>query len=212
MKTLLCIFWSLMLCDSSFSQNIGIGTTTPLAQFHTTGSVLFGGLTNNNTYSKVLVQDNTGLLHWREASSIVTPYAWLLTGNATTNPALNFLGTTDDTRFVIKTNSMERINILGNGNIGINIANPAMKLDIYSETDNTHLRVSGKSPAIVFADGTNTPTSFNSGDIGIATFSSAFVPTSKVGDMVIRNYGTGPRLSGVSRPCLCIRAQLYYRQ
>lgn len=35
---------------------VGIGTNAPSAQLHTTGSVKFVGITNNNSYSRVLVQ------------------------------------------------------------------------------------------------------------------------------------------------------------
>lgn len=198
MRTLLTFLLVILISTLTFSQNIGIGTTTPVAQFHTTGSVLFAGVTNNNTFDKVVVQDNSGWLYWRDAATVASQFSWLLNGNFGTDPNIHFIGTTDNKRFIFKTNSIERMTVLGNGNIGINTINPAVKLDIYSSTDNSHLRVSGKSPAIIFADGNNTLTNYNVGDIGIATFTSAFVANSKVGDMIIRNYGNGPSTTGSS--------------
>ena len=44
---------------------------------------------------------------------------WRNTGNAGTNPATHFLGTTDDQPLIFKTNNTERVRIFGNGNIGI---------------------------------------------------------------------------------------------
>lgn len=46
---------------------------------------------------------------------------WNLLGNAGTNPATNFLGTTDAQDLVIKTDSIERIRVLATGNVGIGV-------------------------------------------------------------------------------------------
>lgn len=50
--------------------NIGIGTITPSAQFHTTGTVRLAGLTSDSTKTRVLVSDTSGNLFYRTASSI----------------------------------------------------------------------------------------------------------------------------------------------
>lgn len=50
--------------------NIGIGTTTPTAQFHTTGSVRLAGVTSDSTKTRVLVSDTSGNLYYRSASSL----------------------------------------------------------------------------------------------------------------------------------------------
>jgi hypothetical protein len=49
---------------------IGIGTKSPTAQLHTTGSVRLTGLTNDSTKTRVLVSDTSGNLFYRSASSI----------------------------------------------------------------------------------------------------------------------------------------------
>lgn len=54
--------------------NVAIGTPTPTAQFHTTGSVRFQGLTNNNTNTQILSSDATGNLSWRDASTLGATY------------------------------------------------------------------------------------------------------------------------------------------
>jgi hypothetical protein len=50
---------------------VGIGTITPTAQFHTTGTVRLAGLTSDSTKTRVLVSDTSGNLFYRSASSLV---------------------------------------------------------------------------------------------------------------------------------------------
>jgi len=50
--------------------NTGIGTSTPTAQLHTTGTVRFAGLTNDSTQARVIVCDANGNLYYRSASSL----------------------------------------------------------------------------------------------------------------------------------------------
>ena len=50
--------------------NVGIGTITPTAQFHTTGTVRLAGLTSDSTKTRVLVSDTSGNLYYRSASSL----------------------------------------------------------------------------------------------------------------------------------------------
>lgn len=59
-----------------------------------------------------------------------TAKAWLLSGNATTAPPTDFIGTTDAQDWVIKTNNTERARVLSTGNVGIGTINPLQKLHI----------------------------------------------------------------------------------
>lgn len=61
---------------------------------------------------------------WRDLLSPSTRYNWSLLGNANTNSALNFLGTTDATDLVFKTNNTEELRIRNGGQILINNATP----------------------------------------------------------------------------------------
>lgn len=55
---------------------------------------------------------------------------WNLTGNVSTTPGTNFIGTTDAQRLVIKTDNTEQVTVLTNGNLGIGTASPAEKLHV----------------------------------------------------------------------------------
>lgn len=55
---------------------------------------------------------------------------WSYTGNAGTNPALNFIGTTDNQPFITRTNNTERLRVDSIGNVGIGIPAPAARLHI----------------------------------------------------------------------------------
>jgi len=54
-----------------YGNNAGLGTTTPSAQLHTTGSVRFAGLTSDNSQARIVVSDAYGNLYYRDASSLV---------------------------------------------------------------------------------------------------------------------------------------------
>lgn len=59
---------------------------------------------------------------------------WELLGNAGTNPAINFVGTTDNTDLVVRTNSVEAMRVASNGNVGIGTPTPAHKLHVVGDT------------------------------------------------------------------------------
>ena len=50
--------------------NVGIGTITPTAQFHTTGTVRLAGLSKDSTMTRILVSDTSGNLSYRNAPSV----------------------------------------------------------------------------------------------------------------------------------------------
>jgi hypothetical protein len=67
------------------------------------------------------------------AQPVTVAGAWGLTGNGGTNPAFNFLGTTDDQPVIIKTNGVERMRISNsayNGYVGIGDVDPAFRLEL----------------------------------------------------------------------------------
>jgi hypothetical protein len=65
---------------------LGIGTTTPSTQLHTTGTVRFQGLTTNNTLANILAADANGNLSWRDASTLGSGGGyWVVSGNNISN-------------------------------------------------------------------------------------------------------------------------------
>jgi hypothetical protein len=98
--------------------NVGIGVTSPTAQLHTTGSIRFAGLGNNNALDRVLVSDANGILSYRDVSTIAGGTAgWAYGGNAV--GAQTALGTTSNFALPFITNGTERMRILANGTVAI---------------------------------------------------------------------------------------------
>lgn len=80
------------------------------------GNLYIHNLVNDNTVAKVLVYDDAlDLVKTRDVSSIGGGggggSGWELTGNAGTDPATNFFGTTDDQDIVIKRNNVQTARI-----------------------------------------------------------------------------------------------------
>lgn len=179
---------------------VGIGTNAPSAQLHTTGTVRFAGITQNNTFNRLLVQDTSGRLFWRDAASLGSGSGWLLTGNAGTNPATNFLGTRDTARLVFRTNNTEKATILSNGYVGIGVSQAARMLHVHnaSTADNNAL-FSGRAPSTYFSLSPTLPGSQPSypspiARIGLATGLADFVTSGQAGDFVIHNITSGGSL------------------
>lgn len=66
----------------------------------------------------------------RLAVSSAQATRWSITGNTGTNPAANFIGTTDAQDLSIRTNNTETMRVSSGGNVGIATATPAAKLDV----------------------------------------------------------------------------------
>jgi len=93
------------------------------------------------------------------ASGIFNPIAWLLGGNSGTNPGINFMGTTDNQPFNIRTNNIERMRITPDGRFGIGVIElTASKLNVAADTQEAlQLLLQGKTnPAIQLHIGIDT--------------------------------------------------------
>jgi hypothetical protein len=75
--------------------------------------------------------------------------SWFLNGNTGTNPASNFLGTTDTEPLVVKTGGAERLRVDSSGNVGIGITSPAHPLHLAA---GKMLRIEGGTGANDTAD------------------------------------------------------------
>jgi hypothetical protein len=67
--------------------------------------------------------------------------AWLLTGNAGTNQAFNFLGTTDNTGLTIRTNNASRMRIEAGGEVGIGNLSPSATLHVGTSDVNGRINI-----------------------------------------------------------------------
>ena len=95
--------------------NGGTGTgATPI-----TNGVAYGSSTGTLTYTtagnqgEVLTADANGVPTWQNNNSL----GWSLTGNSTTTPGTNYLGTSDNTDLVVKTNGLEQMRVAKDGNV-----------------------------------------------------------------------------------------------
>jgi hypothetical protein len=86
---------------------------------------------NTNTAGTGATAVTPGFYYWNGSQWVRLAdggKAWLLTGNAGTNPAINFLGTTDAQPLVIRTNNIERMRVTATGNVGIGTTTPDHQL------------------------------------------------------------------------------------
>lgn len=108
--------------------NVGIGTTAPTQRLHVEGNLRLQGafMPNNNagTAGAILVSQGATtppswlagtapgqVLTWTDTGpqwQAAAANAWLLTGNAGTNPTTNFIGTTDNQPLSVNVNSARR--------------------------------------------------------------------------------------------------------
>lgn len=146
---IICFF-----CLSNYSQ-VGIGTTVPSATLDVYSlndgflipRVALSSSTSPLPLSTPVVSElvyNTSLLSdlepgfyywggtkWIRLLSDISKY-WSTTGNSSTNPGVEYLGTNDSKDFVIKTNNIESLRITANNKVGIGTATPSRTLEINS--------------------------------------------------------------------------------
>ena len=80
--------------------------------------------------SNIVLADENGELTSSEPGGVIDDYAWSLSGNAGTDSAVNFLGTTDAEGLSIRTNNVGRVMVSSDGNVGIGATDPAVSADV----------------------------------------------------------------------------------
>src|SRR5581483_12440821 len=99
---------------------MGVGTVSPTQALDVVGNVRFSGALKpagsggSSGYYLLSAGTNTAPT-W--GTIVVPSTSWRLTGNIGSNPAINFIGTTDAQDFVMSTNAIERARIQATGQI-----------------------------------------------------------------------------------------------
>lgn len=101
-------------------------SASPLS-VHSAGMVVYNTATNADVTPGYYYNDGT---HWNRIA--YSSETWGLSGNSATNPANQFLGTSDATDFAIRTNNLERIRVssAGSFNIGTNSLSSNVRIRI----------------------------------------------------------------------------------
>ncbi|MEO7768962.1 MAG: tail fiber domain-containing protein [Ferruginibacter sp.] len=181
---LICIFFTLpalLIMNKAAAQNIAINTdgalpdASAMLDIASTGKGLLaprmtttqqnaislpakGLLIFNLTDNLFRVNTGTpGVPLWTALSTATNN--WLLTGNAATNSATNFLGTTDGVDMAFRTNNLQRMVINAAGRVGVGISNPGNPLVV---KDTFEIRRVGSLSEILFSN------TSGSGDFRIA--------------------------------------------
>ncbi|MCL8537741.1 hypothetical protein M9991_12790 [Chryseobacterium gallinarum] len=112
--------------------NIGIGKEKPTAKLEISSGIQndsglkFSNLTSSSPTTadaKFLGVDAQGKVVLAEGTSNSAGNSWTLTGNAGTNPSVNFIGTTDDNPIIFKQNNQQTFKLEGQSiNIGSGVA------------------------------------------------------------------------------------------
>jgi hypothetical protein len=149
------ILLDLVSNNPAFAQNVGINNPTPhakalldltssdkglLAPRMTEAQRLAMFPISDATSEGMLVYQTNGIegfyyydgIQWSLISNDKS--GWGLTGNTGTNPATNFLGTTDNQALSFRTNNTEKVRINTNGNVGIGTSAPSVKLEVRDST------------------------------------------------------------------------------
>lgn len=104
------------------------GNTGPVGSSGTTGATgstgAIGAIGTTGNSGATGITGSTGPLGITGATGADLGTHWTLTGNAGTNPASNFIGTTDAADLVVSTNSTEKMRVTSSGNIGVGTGTP----------------------------------------------------------------------------------------
>jgi hypothetical protein len=213
-KTLFLLVTILFTSNLLFAQseNVGVNTTSPdnSAALHVTyittpkgvliprmTTTLRGtiptpanGLLIYNTDNKRFEVYDQAATTWRGllTDANVNTSAWARTGNAGTTAGTDFLGTTDNIAFTIKTNNIERSRILANGNFGIGTNNPS---SLFSVGTTSQFQVNGTG-AINAATGITSSGNIIFSGLG----ANKFVKTSAGGQLSTFSFGRDLTVTG----------------
>lgn len=102
------------------SRNIASPVVNPQGGAIVEGTLVY----NTNTNGLIPFNVSPGFYFWDGSQWVALDGKggrdWSLLGNSGTNPAINFLGTVDNTNLIFRTNNLQRALVRSDGNVGIN--------------------------------------------------------------------------------------------
>ena len=227
MRKLLQLVLVLSTSVTVFSQ-VGIGTTTPDASamldvVSPDKGVLIPRMTLAARNAITVGAAQTGLLIYQTNASPGFYYytgtvwtgfggggsGWALTGDAGTNPATNYIGTTDAVDFVVKTNNSEAMRFTADGKIGVANTAPENLVHIGDGTASV-LRIQDGNEAsgfVLLSDASGNATWTDPATLGSADGDWAFVgtgslitdPITRSGQVTIGNGGASYSLGATAQ-------------
>ena len=114
-----------LIVDGATNGWVGLGVATPTAPFNIVKSSAAGQLGNSN-------QPHINIYDGSANNIMIGTYG--RTG-AASNP---YIGTSNNVPFDLYTNNLQRISILGNGNVGINATTPSAKLTVFGDSNSNN--------------------------------------------------------------------------
>ncbi|MDO9185143.1 MAG: hypothetical protein Q7W13_03955 [Bacteroidia bacterium] len=109
------------------------GSTGATGATGTNGVTGITGVTGSTgTTGTMGITGITGATGMTGATGVDLGTHWTLTGNAGTLPGTNFIGTTDNQDFVLKTNATEKMRVLSSGFVGIGTSSPDVEFEVVS--------------------------------------------------------------------------------
>ncbi len=122
------------LFDADRWLEVQLGTDPPLSPRQQLVSVAFAMKANTVPDGSIGTNQlaNGSITSNKFATNLLNPLAWLLGGNSGTNPASQFLGTTDNQPLVFRTNNLERMRMDAAGHLGIGTITPGATLHVNS--------------------------------------------------------------------------------
>lgn len=101
------------------------------------------------------------LMSSQTTSAAATSSDWTLLGNNSTNPATNFIGTTNAVDFVTRTNNTEKVRVTSAGNVGIGTSAPTSTLDVNGALRVRSIPTTTSPTGLLTADTNGNVSSFN---------------------------------------------------
>ncbi|MBL7926884.1 MAG: hypothetical protein JNK61_08240 [Bacteroidia bacterium] len=143
------------------------------------------------------------------ASIIQAQTSWNITGNAATNPMANFIGTTDNKNFNVRTNNQTRLTVDSAGKVGIGTTTPTNLLNIVNNGTAHALRVVSSIPSTANVETQYVGCTNNGSGGAIASrFEAMGASGSNIGVMAYAQSGNSNY--GISTTCLTSVGQFGY--